>query len=175
MKSKSKSLRVSLLVLLLVLCSTALAFAGDNEFRGVVRAIEGHYGVHHTHVPMMGFAMWFAHPSGVSGMKLAMFEDFNGPTAAEDVKHVVESALGPGWYPFVRVSSRNADGGADEATLIYASPEGGKLRMMIVNVESSEATVVEVKLSESAIKGWLKEPGEEAEGQSGHRRHHEDN
>jgi hypothetical protein len=165
-----KSLRVCLLVLSI----TTLASAGDNEFRGVVNAIEGHYGVHHTHIPLMGFAMWFARPEGISGMKVAVFENFNGSTDSEDVSRVVEKSLGPGWYPFVRVHSRNIVKGDDEATLIYASPSGGRLRMMIVNVESSEATVVEVKLSDQAIKRWLKEPGEEAEDQSAHHRHHND-
>ena len=159
-------------VCLLLLSITTLASAGDNEFRGVVNALEGHYGVHHTHIPMLGFAMWFARPEGMSGMKLAVFEDFNGPTDTEDVSRIVEKSLGPGWFPFVRVCSKNADGGVGEATLIYASPSGGKLRMIIVNVESSEATVVEVKLSEHAIKEWLKEPGEKAEDESSHHRHH---
>lgn len=164
----------SLTVCLLVLSFTGLASAGDNEFRGVVHAIEGHYGVHHMHIPLLGFAMWFARPEGMSGVKLAVFENFNGPTDTEDVSRVVENSLGPGWYPFVRVRSKNAVKGDDEVTLIYASPTGGKLRMMIVNVESSEATVVEVKLSDQAIKQWLKEPGEEAEGQSHHHHHNDD-
>ena len=160
----------SLRICLLVFSVTTLASAGDNEFRGVVRAIEGHYGVHHMHVPLMGFALWFARPEGMSGMKLAVFENFGGSTGMDDVSRVVEDALGHEWYPFVRVHSRNAVKGDDEATLIYASPSGGKLRMMIVSVESSEATVVEVKLSDRAIRQWLKEPGEEAEGQAGHLR-----
>jgi hypothetical protein len=164
----------SLRVFLLVLSVTTLASAGDHEFRGVVNAIEGHYRVHHTHVPMLGFAMFFVRPEGIGGVKLAMFENFHGPTEADDVSRVVENSLGPGWYPFVRVRSKGVDGGDGETTLIYASPSGGKLRMMIVNVESSEATVVEVKLSEHAIKGWLKEPGEKAEDQSGQRRHTDD-
>ena len=164
----------SLRIFLLVLCATNLAFAGDNEFRGVVRAIEGRYGVRHMHIPLLGFAMWFARPEGVSGLKLAVFENFQGPTAPEEVSRLVEDSLGPDWYPFVRVRSRNDVKGDAETTLIYASPAGGKLRMMIVNVESSEATVVELKLSERAIKGWLKEPGEQAEGQSGHHHHTDD-
>ena len=43
----------SLRIFLLVLCATNLAFAGDNEFRGVVRAIEGRYGVRHMHIPLL--------------------------------------------------------------------------------------------------------------------------
>jgi hypothetical protein len=164
----------SLRVCLLILSVTALASAGDNEFRSVVNALEGHYGVHHTHVPLLGFALWFARPEGVSGMKLATFENLNGTAEADDVSRLVEKSLGHDWFPFVRVRSRNADGGDDEATLIYASPAGGKLRMMIVNVESSEATVVEVKLSEHAIKEWFKEPAEKADDQSSHHRHHAD-
>jgi hypothetical protein len=161
----------SLRAFLLVFCASTMAFAGDNEFRGVVHAIEGRYGVRHTHIPLLGFAMFFVRPEGVSGLKLAVFENFNGPTEPDDVSRIVENSLGAGWYPFVRVQSKSDAAGGGETTLIYASPSGGKLRMMIVNVESSEATVVELKLSERAIKQWLKEPGEQAEGQSGHRRH----
>ena len=162
-----KSLRLCLLVLAL----TSVASAADSEFRGVVHAIEGHYGVHHTHIPLLGFAMWFARPEGVRGMKLAIFENFNAPTNSDDVSRLVEDALGHEWHPFVRVHSRNRVKGDDEATLIYTSPAGGKLRMMIVNVESSEATVVELKLSDRAIRQGLKEPGEEAEGHAGPLRH----
>jgi hypothetical protein len=162
-----KSLRLCLLLLAL----TTLASAADGEFRGVVHAIEGHYGVHHTHIPLLGFAMWFARPEGVSGMKLAVFENISGATNSDDVSRLVEDALGHEWHPFVRVHSRNRVKGDDEATLIYTSPAGGKLRMMIVNVESSEATVVELKLSDRAIRQWLKEPGEEAEGHAGPLRH----
>jgi len=56
--------------------------------------------------------------------------------------------------------SRVSDG---ETTLIYASPSGGKLRMMIVNLESEEASVVELKLSDHAIKRWLQDPKDNAE------------
>jgi hypothetical protein len=156
----------SLRILVLVLCASALAFGGDHEFRGVVNAIEHNYGVHHMHIPLLGFALFFARPEGVSGLKLAVFEGFQA-TAPAEVQRVVESSLGPDWYPFVRVRSK----GDHETTLIYANPSGDKMRMMIVNVEPSEATVVELKLSDHAIKHWLKEPGERAEDQSGHHSH----
>lgn len=150
-------------VFLLVLCATGAALAGENEFRGVVRSIERTYGVHHMRIPLLGFAMWFAKPEGVSGMKLAVFEGFQASLEAEDLSRLVESSLGDGWHPFVRVRS-HSDG---ETTLIYANPAGGKMRMLIVSLEPSEATVVEFSLNDRAIKSWLKEPGEEAEG---HRR-----
>ncbi len=156
--------------LLVLIFASTLAFAGDSEFRVVVHAIESQYGVRHTHIPLLGVALFFAHPEGVSSLKLAVFEDFNGPTAIADVSRLVERSLGPEWYPFVRVRSKDND----EATLIYASPSGGKLRMMIVNLESSEATVVELKLSEHGIKRWLEDPKDNAE-ESSHSRHYADN
>ena len=164
-------MRISLRIFLVVIFASSLAFAGDPEFRGVVNAIEGHYRVRHMHIPLLGVALFFARPEGVSGLKLAVFENFPGIDSTDDVRRIVETSLGPGWYPFVRVRSQLGR----ETTLVYTNPSDRKLRMMIVNVESSEATVVELKLSDHAIKQWLKEPGEEAEDQSGHRRHRGDN
>ena len=159
----------ALRVLILVLCASGLAFGGDNEFRGVVNAIEHNCGVHHMRIPLVGFALFLAKPKGVSGLKLAVFEGFQASPSA-DVQRIVEKSLGPEWYPFVRVRSKNDS----ETTLIYASPSADKMRMIIVNVESSEATVVELKIGDRAIKEWLKEPGERAEDQSGHHSHHVD-
>ena len=111
--------------------------------------------------------MFFARPEGVSGLHLAVFEGFNTHADTDEVRRVVENSLGDGWFPFVRVRSRN-DG---ETTLIYANPSGGKMRMMIVNLEPSEATVVELNLNDRAIKAWLREPGEKADDQAGHQHH----
>jgi len=160
----------SLRVLLLLILAAPLACAGDNEFRGVVRAIEGTYGVHHMHIPLLGAMMFLARPAGVGGIKLAVFENLDVPIGVADLSRVVEGSLGQDWHPFVRVRSRD-DG---ETTLIYTSPSENKLRMMIVNLEPSEATVVELNLSERAIERWLKEPGEEAEGRHSHHSDHEE-
>jgi hypothetical protein len=160
-----------LMISLVVMCAITAANASDRDFKGVVHAIEADYGVHHMHIPLLGVAMFFARPEGVSGMKLAVFEDFHAPADTADFVRLVEDSLGEGWYPFVKVRSQSPAKGDGETTLIYASPSGGKLRMMIVNLESSEATVVEFNLSEHAIQGWIKEPGEMADD---HRHHHFD-
>jgi len=152
-----KSLRVAILVL----CASSLAFAGDPEFRNIVRSVEHTYGVHRTHIPFIGVAMFFARPYGVHGFKLALFEGLHSPADADDLRRTIESSLGPNWYPFVRVQSKAK--GEGETTLIYTYPEGNRLRMMIVNVEPSEAVVMKMELSDRAIKKWLKEPGEEAD------------
>jgi hypothetical protein len=156
----------SLRPLVLILCASTLAVAGDHEFRGVVHSIEATYNVHHMHIPLLGVALFFARPAGVGGLKLAVFEGFKTPTDAADVTRVIESSLGPEWHSFVKVQSKGKTNG--ETTLIYVIPSGGHMRMMIVNVEPSEATVVELNLTDRAIKKWMKEPGEEADYQPGH-------
>jgi hypothetical protein len=118
------------------------------------------------HIPLLGVALFLARPAGAHGLKLAVFENFKTPTDAEDVRRVVESSLGPGWYPFVRVRSKGEING--ETTLIYTSPDGARMRMIIVSIEPSEATLVKIDLSDHDIKKWLKEPGEKASGRSGH-------
>ena len=162
----------SLRVLILVLCASSFAFSADSEFKGIVHSIEHTYGVHHTHIPFLGLAAFFARPAGVHGFKLAVFEGFQPPTDSSEIRHVIENSLGPGWYPFVRVQSRGKSDG--ETTLIYTYPCGTKLRMMIVNLEPSEAVVLKLELSEHAIEKWLKEPGEQADGHTSHHPHVEE-
>lgn len=159
----------SLGVLIILLCSSASAFAGDREFHGLVRSIETTYGVHHLHIPLLGVALLFARPAGAHGLRLALFEGFKSPMDSDDVRRVIESSLGTDWHAFVRVSSKGESTG--ETTLIYASPNGQSIRMMIVNLEPSEAQIIEVNLRDRDIKKWLKEPGEETKGRSG--QHHE--
>ena len=151
----------SLRIVALVLCASSFAFAGDTEFRGIVRSIEHTYGVHHLRIPFLGMAMFFARPSGVRGLKMAIFEGFQSRGDSEGISHLIESSLGPDWYPFVRVRTKGKVDG--ETTLIYTNPSGNRMRMMIVNLEPSEAVVVKMELSEHAIEKWLKEPGEEAD------------
>lgn len=155
-------------LLILILCASSTAFAGDRTFQGVVNSIEATYGVHHMHLPLIGVALFIARPAGAHGLKLAVFEGFRSPNDPDDIRRVVETSLGPGWYPFVRVHSKGEPDG--ETTLIYTNPsESGKMRMLIVAVESSEATLVQVELRDRAIEKWLKEPGEQADG---HHHHH---
>ena len=176
-------LRTLASVLLVVVCACAPSFAGDpdssssfhgHEFNGVVHAIEDHYGVRHMRIPFLSFAMSFAaRPAGVSGIRLAVFEDFHPSPASmhagasEDLQHVVEHSLGPDWHLFVR--TRTQDDSDD--TLIYVNLGEARLEMMIVTIEPDEATVVEMNLSDRALKKWLDEPKESAEDNSGHHHH----
>ena len=156
----------SLRVLALLLFGTTFAFGGNPEFKGIVRSIEQTYGVHHMHIPLLGVAMFFVRPAGVHGLKMAVFEGFQPPTNSDNLRHVIETSLGPDWHPFVRVRTKGETNGG--TTMIYMNPAGGQMRMLIVSIEPSEAVVLQMGLSDRAIKKWLKEPGEEASGRHHH-------
>jgi len=171
------SLRILVYALLFVVCASALSIARDTsherEFKGVVQAIEDHYGVRHTHIPFVGLLVSVAaHPAGVSNFKLAVFEDFHSAnitttsaSVTDDLQGVVEHSLGSDWRLFVRTRSHNDD----DNTLIYVNLGDGKLRMMIVTIEPNEATVVEMNLSERAMLNWIEK--ESVEEHSWHHHH----
>src|SRR5579863_6446014 len=112
--------------------------------------------------------MLFARPAGVSGFKLAVFEDFHSSDVAsmnDDLQQLVEHSLSSDWHLFVRTRSRD-DG---DNTLIYVNLGDGKMQMMIVAIEPNEATVVEMNLSERAMLRWIEK--ESAEEQAWHHHH----
>jgi len=154
------AMKRSLRLFLVVLLASNFALAADNEFRGVVSAIESHYGVQHTHIPLLGLALFFVRPEGISGLKLAVFENFHPrpDRAADDVRNVVERQLGPDWHIFVHTHSRDDN----ENTLIYTNFCNGKMQMLVINLESDEATIVQMNLSDRAMRHWMHEPGEHA-------------
>lgn len=140
-----------LLVAALAFCS--MAFAGDKEFDQIVSAIEKHYGATRTHIPLMGVANLFVkttHPKGVSGFKIAVFEDLKDVEGDTDFLDRLDLGL----HRLVRVRS-SADG---DATYIYAADAGKSTRVLVATFESNQATVVEVKADMDALIKLLGDP-----------------
>src|SRR5215471_9882949 len=102
----------------IILATTAPAAAKDREFHEVVARISDAYHTKPMHfIGLLSFAMRFAHPEGVSGIRLAIFDNIDpslGP-GARDLDGFLQRTLGPEFQPFVRVHS-NRDG---ETTYVY--------------------------------------------------------
>ncbi len=159
--------RLGILALLAVLALPAVG--ADRDFKAVVKGIERQYGIRRSHPHLLGFALFFAKPatwgSGVHGLKLAVFEDGNRNSrnvtlAALD--GIVSEALGADWRPFVRVQSRRDH----ESSVIYASCSGKQMKMLIASADHDGLAVVQMEMSESAIKRWAADPQDEARGAS---------
>ncbi|MGH9571184.1 MAG: hypothetical protein ACRD4F_16175, partial [Candidatus Angelobacter sp.] len=140
-----------------------------DDFGNIVHQIEAGYHVHRSHRFLMGCAglvVKFWHVGGVKSLKLAIFEDQHlqaagardaagaqdgavvqdaAQDAAADVDRKLDEIVqraGHGWQPVVRSFSRHSG----DRTYIYAQEAGKDLKLLLVNVESSEAEVIQVKV-----------------------------
>jgi hypothetical protein len=133
-----------------------------SDMNRVVRSLEVDLGVRHTHIPMLGMAMFMGKVATgfqMPGVKLAIFEDerLSELTPAQIEQSVVK-ALGPQWTQFVKSSSNYGE----EQNWIYVCEDGKKLQMFIASVEHSELSLVQVKVSERQMRRWINETDEMA-------------
>lgn len=148
-------------------CLLALAFiatvsavpatASDREFNQIVERLSAAY--QKKPMPFMGlvsFAARFAQPEGVSGLKMAIFDDVD-PALRPDPAHFdafMQRVAGPEYCPMVRVRS-NRDG---EQTYIYVRGDKAGYEMLLLTLEPSEAVVIKMHLNPKAMEGWVDDP-----------------
>lgn len=146
-RNRNRLTFASALMLTYALSPARLA-AGDRGFNAVVQAVSTTY---HARQSLRlvswfaGVATKFARPEGVKSLRMAIFEDQDFTPRGDETRfeQAVENALQKDWRPLVRVrSNRN-----QERTFIYARDGGKDVKLFIVTLESSEAVVMEVKIS----------------------------
>lgn len=146
-----------------VACSAAAAQTG---MKTVVRLVETQYSVRHHGVPLLWLAKPFLLGSGVGGLKMAEFGNLHVPAGqAEKLKHEIGEALGPQWSPFMESWSK--DGGW---SAIYASAEGRRMKMLMVEEEGGGLTVLQMNLKRDGERGWFEEPAKKAREVGGRQR-----
>ena len=147
--------RTLLLAIIFCLVSPIVSHASDID--RVARAVETQLGVHRTHIPMLGFAMFVGKVvTGfqMPGAKLAIFQDERlSDCTPQQLESAVSNALGSEWTPFVKSVSNHAG----EQTWIYLRPQGKGLHMFIATAESGEVSLLEVKASERQMQRWIKD------------------
>lgn len=142
---------------LLLSVSAAPATGGDREFHDIVARLSVAY--QKKPMPFMGFASFaarFAEPEGVSGLRLAIFEDVNSTRDLDGAGFdaFVRDVAGTEYRPMVRIKS-NRD---HEQTYIYVREAKGGYEMLMLNLESSEAMVIKMHLNPKAMEAWIDEP-----------------
>ena len=143
-----------------LLIAAGAAYGGDADFDRIVKTIESHYGTQRLHIPFMGVASLLvnvARPEGVSGFKLAVFQDLKSSPEYGEWKErdrFMDTVFVGEMHPLVRVHSRrNGD-----ATYIFAEPAGKSTRVLVATFERDQATVVEVKVNMSTLVKVIEEP-----------------
>ena len=164
----SKTFTFACLVVAAFLVPTQSAFARD-DFGKIVHHIEANYHVHRQHrwvMGLAGFTVKFWHIAGVKSLKGAIFENQPFVNAASDTRfdEVVRAAMDSGWQPLVQSWDRHTG----ERTYIYAqevsSKKGKDMKVLVVNLESNEAVVLQVKVDPQKLNDFIEETG------SGHHR-----
>ena len=142
--------------------------AASDDFGRIVHHIEANYHVHRQHrwvMGLAGFTVKFWHFAGVKSFKGAIFENQPFVNAASDTRfdEVVRAAMDAGWQPLVQSWDRHSG----ERTYIYAQDLGRDMKVLVVNLESNEAVVLQVKVNPEKLNEFVRE----ASGGSPHRGH----
>ena len=156
-------MRRSLQFIALTLCLIVVPISSTaSDMSRVVRTLESNLGLRHTHIPMLGMAMFVGKVATgfqMPGVKLAVFENATlSQRSSAEIEHALLNALGPQWSPFVKSTSRYGD----EQNWIYINAEGKKLQMMIASAQGNELSLVEVKMSERQMRKWINDADEMA-------------
>ncbi|MGZ4878707.1 MAG: hypothetical protein ACXV8X_03060 [Candidatus Angelobacter sp.] len=140
------------------------AFAKD-DFGKIVHHIETNYHVHRQHrwvMGLAGFTVKFWHFAGVKSLKGAIFENQRFTNTASDTRfdEIVRAAMDSGWQPLVQSWDRHTG----ERTYIYAQDLGKDMKLLVVNLESNEAVVLQVRVDPQKLNDFIEETS------SGHHR-----
>jgi len=159
-RNRSLSFACGLIVATLVAPSQS-AFAKD-DFGRIVHHIEANYHVHRQHrwvMGLAGFTVKFWHIAGVKSLKGAIFENQPFVNAASDARfdEIVRAAMDSGWQPVVQSWDRHTG----ERTYVYAqdvsSKKGRDLKLLVVNLESNEAVVLQVKVDPQKLNAFIEQ------------------
>src|SRR5579859_4141348 len=153
----SRTFTFACLILAAFLAPAQNAFAKD-DFGRIVHHIEANYHVHRQHrfaVGVAGFVVKFWHFAGVKNLKAAIFENQRFTNAASDTRfdELVRAAMDSGWQPLVQSWDRHTG----ERTYVYAQDLGKDMKLLVVNLESNEAVVVQVKVDPQKLNAFIEQ------------------
>jgi hypothetical protein len=123
-----------------------LAGGSGAGFNGVVDSIESRYHVHATRIPFTGLVSFIARKGthgGVGNLHVAEFEHFSAGVDGDELNQLVEEKLGEGWERIIRETSHHKGG---EQTLIFVRPEGNRMGMFVVDLDSNNLDVVQLSV-----------------------------
>jgi hypothetical protein len=141
----------------LFLAAAGAACGAQNEFDRVVSAVEHHYGVKRTHIPLLGMANFIvkvAHPAGTSGFKLAVFEDLPAVEDQGDLDRLMDEICVGRLHPMIVTRERHRG----ESTYILTGEFGKSTRIFVASFEPHEATVIEVTVNFDTLLKMIGSP-----------------
>jgi hypothetical protein len=159
MRTRCGKLTTSLiLVLILTGLTMSPVRAKDSEYDAVVKHLKIRYQAKKQHIPFLGlarFAVKLVRPAGVKSFDIAIFEDlrFDTPERGRELQRSLATMFSADWSPVVHVGSLNGD-----QSFVYARDNGGTIKLIIVNIEADQATVIRAKISPEKLSEFIQDP-----------------
>ena len=156
-------------ILALLLTCTICAQAKGDDFGSVVKIIEQFYHVKHEGIPFLAKAGIRAVTTAAQlrggtakrvaeagSIKLAVFEgqSFDAGGDFTRFRQTLNAALNQTWIPFVQTLSAVEQ----EQTYIFLRNAGEKFHVLLITIEPSDATVLQVTVSPANLALLLKDP-----------------
>ncbi|MGB9182124.1 MAG: hypothetical protein WCB68_23045 [Pyrinomonadaceae bacterium] len=156
----SKTILQAAFILALLLSASVLAEAQKpGDYDAVVKTIESHYHVKHKGVPAiakLGMKVARRKQNEIKSFKLANFEDqdFSAHKSSEDIHVALRRSLTSEWHALLALRSMK-----DEAqTYTFYKEAGENFKVLVVNIERRDATVLEAEISTEALAQLIKSP-----------------
>jgi len=157
---------ITAVVLSLVLAA-GVTYAKGDDFNSVVKMIEQFYGVKHEGIPFLARAGMTATRTAArikggtarrlaeaGSIKLAVFEDQKFAGEFPKFRSTLNNALNQTWMPLVQTTSATDQ----EQVYIFLREAGEKFNVLVITIESRDASVVQVTLSPENLRLLLKDP-----------------
>lgn len=159
-----------LLIALLCIAPASVEAKGD-DFGAVVKVIEEFYQVKHKGIPFLAragikTATVAARVAGgprkrlaeAGSVKVAFFEnqEFNSVGDIAKFRATLKATLVGTWLPFVQVLSPVEE----EQTYIFLRDAGPKYKVLVVNIEKRDASVIQVTLAPQTLAMLMQNPNE---------------
>ncbi|PWT88983.1 MAG: hypothetical protein C5B55_12135 [Blastocatellia bacterium] len=156
-------------VVSLMLVLVAPAQAKGDDFNSVVKMIEQFYHVKHESIPFLARAGMKAATTAAKlkggtarriaeagSVKLAVFENqsFEYDGEVTQFRNSLNAALNDTWTPFVQYLAPIDK----EQSYIFLRAAGDKFNVLLVTIESKEATVIQITVSPANLALLLKDP-----------------
>jgi hypothetical protein len=144
-------MRRAVLVVAACVLGAGAARAADREFSDVVRALSEEWQVKPRSIPLFGLVNLVTgtvKPGGAKHIEMVTFENVRGASKG------VREAVGGSWKPFVEVHSLIER----KTVVVYAHEAGRDWKLLLVTLDGSEATVIELLLDVDALARWVEDP-----------------
>jgi hypothetical protein len=156
-KSRFSLIVLSVATVAILFAAPQPAFAKD-DFGKIVHHIEANYHTHRHYrfvMGLAGFTFKVSHFAGVKSFKGAIFENSEFAASGSDTRfdQVIRAAMDSGWQPMVQSYDRRSG----ERTYIYAQDLGKDMRLLVVNLEPTEAVVIQVKVDTNKLSDFVNE------------------